>query len=48
MFESRYFIIFILFLIYGNLENCLRITNFNGNIGQHGLFLGFYYKRNAI
>jgi len=48
MLELRHFIIFLLFLIYGNLETCLKITNSCGNMGQHGLFLGLYYKRNAV
>jgi len=48
MFELKYFIIFLSFLVYGNLETCLQITNNNGNMGKHGIFLGFYYKRNAI
>jgi hypothetical protein len=48
MFELRHFLIFLSFLIYGNLEEYLEITNSSGNMGRHGLFLGFYYKRNTI
>jgi hypothetical protein len=47
-FGLRYFLIFLSFLLYGNLEICLEITGSGGNMGKYGLFLGFYYKRNAI
>jgi hypothetical protein len=45
---QQYFLIFISLLLYGNLETCLKITGSGGNMGKYGLFLGFYYKRNAI
>lgn len=44
----KYFVLFCVLLVPGNLETCLHISNSNGNFATYGLFLGLYNKRNII
>ncbi len=44
----QYLYLFLTLLFYGNLEGCLNIALNDGNMVWYRVFLGLYYKRNAI
>ena len=44
----KYFYFVFVLSIPGIIEQCLYISNCKGNMAIYGVFLGIFYKRNAL